>query len=97
MFPDNRIDIPIAMQNIVAYVVALLMSLYFIFYIYKVLDLSKMRFYAFQGSLIFIVLPFIFVSASICTYWRLGNVKETGSGNSFYICYCYVIFFSKII
>jgi len=61
LFPDNKIDIPITIQNIIAYIVALVMSLYFIFYIYKVLDLAKLRFYAFQGSLIFIVLPFIFL------------------------------------
>lgn len=61
LFPDSKIDIPITIQNIVAYIVALVMSLYFIFYIYKVLDLAKLRFYAFQGSLIFIVLPFIFL------------------------------------
>jgi signal transduction histidine kinase/DNA-binding NarL/FixJ family response regulator len=73
MFPDNQIDIPIAMQNIVAYVVALLMSLYFIFYIYKVLDLAKMRFYAFQGSLIFIVLPFIFLF--LLPYVHTGDLE----------------------
>jgi signal transduction histidine kinase/DNA-binding NarL/FixJ family response regulator len=61
LFPDPNIDIPIEVQNIVSYSTALLMSLYFIFYIYKVLDLEKLRFYAFQGSLIFIVLPFIFL------------------------------------
>ncbi|WP_293898711.1 ATP-binding protein [Sporocytophaga sp.] len=61
LFPDNKIDIPITIQNIIAYIVALVMSLYFIFYIYKVLNLEKLRFYAFQGSLIFIVLPFIFL------------------------------------
>ncbi len=61
LFPDNKIDVPIALQNIIAYIVALLMSLYFIFYIYKVLNLAKMRFFAFQGSIIFIVLPFIFL------------------------------------
>ncbi len=73
LFPDNRIDIPIAMQNIIAYIVALLMSLYFIFYIYKVLDLAKMRFYAFQGSLIFIVLPFIFLF--LLPYIRTGDLE----------------------
>jgi len=59
LFPDKNINIPIITQNIIAYAVPAAMSMYFPFYFYKAFDLTKLKFYAYGGSVLFILVPFI--------------------------------------
>lgn len=58
LFPDEQFLIPIIIQNIIAYLVGFVMSMYVIYYFYKVFDLSDLKFFATYGLLFFFVLAF---------------------------------------
>lgn len=58
LFPDPAIPIDIMMQNVIAYLIAFITSMYFVYYYYKAFDLKLLRFFATFGSLIFLFLPF---------------------------------------
>lgn len=59
LFPDERIPIPLQIQNILAYYGGITVSMFFVFYIYKTFNLKNLKFYAIQGSIWFFFLPFI--------------------------------------
>lgn len=59
LFPDERIPLPVILQNIIAYSSGFLMAAYIPYYFYKVYDLKKLRFLAYYGTLLFIIAPFI--------------------------------------
>jgi DNA-binding CsgD family transcriptional regulator len=58
LFPDANIPIPVKIQNVIAYLMAFITSMYFVYYYYKAFDLKLLRFFATFGSLIFLFLPF---------------------------------------
>ncbi len=53
--------IPTTIQTIVAYLVGFIMSMYVIYYFYKVFDLKHLKFFATYGLLLFLFLPFAFL------------------------------------
>lgn len=59
VFPDENIPINIILQNILAFVVSIAMAMYFPYYFYKAFKLTKLKFYAYWGSIVFILVPFI--------------------------------------
>lgn len=59
LFPDAKIPIPIGVQTIAAYFVGFLMSIYAVYYFYKVFELDGLKFYATYGALLFLLLPFL--------------------------------------
>lgn len=59
LFPDEKIPIPIMLQNIVAYFVGFAMSMYVVYYFYKVFDLKHLRFFATYGLFFFLFIPFL--------------------------------------
>ncbi|WP_304066890.1 response regulator transcription factor [Pedobacter glucosidilyticus] len=59
LFPDPKIDIPIVVQNIIAYGSGFIMASYFPYYFYKGFDLQRLRFHAIYGVLLFLILPYI--------------------------------------
>ncbi len=61
LFPDEQFIIPIIVQNIIAYLVGFIMSMYVIYYFYKVFELSDLKFFATYGLLFFLFLPFVFL------------------------------------
>jgi signal transduction histidine kinase/DNA-binding NarL/FixJ family response regulator len=73
LLPDPNIPINIMVQNIIAYLVAFAMAMYFPFYFYKVFKLEKLRFYAYGGSVIYLLVPF--VVAFIIPYVLTGNLE----------------------
>ncbi|WGQ09714.1 helix-turn-helix transcriptional regulator [Pedobacter gandavensis] len=58
LFPDPKIPLPIVTQNIIAYGAGFLMAAYFPFYFYKSFDLKLLRFQAFYGVHLFLLLPY---------------------------------------
>lgn len=58
-FPDNRIGIPVTLQNILAYGSGFIMASYFPYYLYKAFGLTSLRFHALYGIFIFLILPYI--------------------------------------
>lgn len=61
LFPDPRLQISFITQEILAFSVGIIMSLFLPFYVYKFLNLESLRFYAYYGSLFFLIIPFIFL------------------------------------
>ena len=58
-FPDPNIPLPIVLQIIIAYLVGFTMSMYVVYYFYKVFGLSHLRFFATYGLIWFLFLPFV--------------------------------------
>jgi len=73
LFPDSQFAIPIIVQNIIAYLVGFIMSMYVIYYFYKVFELSDLKFFATYGLLFFLFLPFVFLF--LLPYLLTGNVR----------------------
>ena len=61
LFPDTQWIIPLSVQTIMAYFVGFAMSMYVVYYFYKVFDLKHLRFFATYGLLFFLFLPFVFL------------------------------------
>ncbi|MFA6275792.1 MAG: helix-turn-helix transcriptional regulator [Pedobacter sp.] len=59
LFPDPKIGISITIQNILAYGSGFLMASYFPYFFYRGFNLSKLRFHAFYGVPLFLLLPYI--------------------------------------
>lgn len=59
LFPDPNINIPIIMQNILAYGSGFFAAAYFPYYFYKGFNLKKLRFHALYGVPLFLIAPFI--------------------------------------
>lgn len=59
LFPDPNINIPIHVQNSIAYGSGFLMASYFPYYFYKGFELKALRFHATYGALLFLLLPFL--------------------------------------
>ena len=60
LFVDERLPFPIMYQGSIAIFSSLLMSAYLPYYLYRTLNLKALRFFAYQGSIYFILLPYIF-------------------------------------
>lgn len=73
LFPDEKIPIPIVLQNILAFFVGFAMSMYVVYYFYKVFDLKHLKFFATYGLVLFLFIPFLafFVSPYLIT----GNLE----------------------
>lgn len=61
LFTDARWIIPLSVQTIIAYFVGFAMSMYVVYYFYKVFDLKHLKFFATYGLLFFLFLPFVFL------------------------------------
>jgi signal transduction histidine kinase/DNA-binding NarL/FixJ family response regulator len=61
LFPDQQWIIPLSIQTIIAYFVGFAMSMYVVYYFYKVFDLKHLKFFATYGLLFFLFLPFVFL------------------------------------
>nr|WP_181718652.1 helix-turn-helix transcriptional regulator [Pedobacter sp.]QJS06232.1 transcriptional regulator, LuxR family, hth domain [Pedobacter sp.] len=59
LFPDPEINLPIALQNILAYGTGFAVGCYFPFYFYKAYDLKFLAFHMRFGVLSFLVVPFL--------------------------------------
>jgi DNA-binding CsgD family transcriptional regulator len=58
LFPDPKINIPINIQEMVAYGTGFLMASYFPYYFYKGFDLKELRWHALFGVPLFLILPY---------------------------------------
>lgn len=61
LFIDTDLELSVISQGAIAMFSNLLLSVFLPYYIYKTLDLKKLRFFAFYGSLIFLFVPFVFL------------------------------------
>lgn len=73
LFPDEHIPIPITIQIILAYLVGFTMSMYVVYYFYKVFDLTHLKFFATYGLVLFLFLPFLLLF--VIPYTLTGNLE----------------------
>ena len=73
LLPDKNIPINIEVQNVIAFAVAFIMGMYFPFYFYKVFNLKKLKFYAYGGSILFLLVPFII--CFLVPYYLTDNLE----------------------
>jgi DNA-binding CsgD family transcriptional regulator len=59
LFPDNKIHIPIEVQEMIAYGTGFLMASYFPFYFYKAFELKALRWHTLFGVPLFLALPYL--------------------------------------
>jgi len=72
LFPDEKIPLPVTIQNVIAYLIAFSTSMYFVYYYYKAFDLKLLRFFATFGSIIFLFVPFLFLF--VLPYFITGDL-----------------------
>ncbi len=64
LLPDQNLPGSIFLQNIIAYATGFITPCYFPFYVYKAFGLKKMKFHAYKGVYMFLIIPyFVFVAA----------------------------------
>lgn len=73
LFPDKNIDIPIILQNIIAYSTGFAVGCYIPYYFYKAYGLQRLRFHALYGIYIFLIFPFILFF--VLEYSLNGNLE----------------------
>jgi signal transduction histidine kinase/DNA-binding NarL/FixJ family response regulator len=73
ILPDKDLPIQIDLQNIIAYFVGFMMSMYVVYYFYKVFNLQHLKFFATYGLLFFLFLPFVFLF--VVPYLLTGDLK----------------------
>lgn len=59
LFPNPDYPLSVTLQNIILFAAGFIMGMYFPYYFYKAFNLSRLKFYAYWGSVFFILLPFI--------------------------------------
>ncbi len=55
--PDPKIDIPVPLQKIIEFAATILVSVYLPYYFYKAFELTRLKFFASWGAVIFLLLP----------------------------------------
>lgn len=71
--PDENFFMPIALQNVTAYLIAFSTSMYFVYYFYRAFNLRLLRFFATFGSLVFLLAPFMFLF--VVPYYLTGDLE----------------------
>ncbi|SDT67207.1 regulatory protein, luxR family [Mucilaginibacter mallensis] len=74
LFPDPKIGIPISTQMMIAYGSGFLTASYFPFYFYKACDLPPLRWHAYFGVPLFLILPYLLFFVVI--YTINGNLNR---------------------
>jgi DNA-binding CsgD family transcriptional regulator len=59
LFPDPQFEMPLSVQNMIAYGSGFLMASFFPFYFYKAFDLHSLRWHALYGVPLFLMLPYL--------------------------------------
>ena len=74
LLPDPKLPGSNFIQNVIAYATGFITPCYFPYYVYKVFGLTKMKFHAYWGVRLFLILPYcIFV----LVFWFTGDLKDT--------------------
>jgi signal transduction histidine kinase/DNA-binding NarL/FixJ family response regulator len=76
LFPDPQFIIPLTLQTIIAYLVGFSMSMYVMYYFYKVFELKHLKFFVTYGILLFLLVPFVFLF--IVPYLLTGDSRLSG-------------------
>ena len=73
LFPDPKIHLDLALQEMIAYGSGFLMASYFPFYFYKAFDLKALRWHALYGVPLFLMAPYLIFF--VIVYAVNGNLE----------------------
>lgn len=74
LLPDPKLPGSFFLQEVIAYATGFITPCYFPYYVYKAFGLTKLKFHAYKGVYLFLILPYcIFVFV----FWLTGDLKET--------------------
>ncbi|MFI5452198.1 response regulator transcription factor [Pedobacter sp. UC225_61] len=73
LFPDPKIGVSIAVQNMLAYGSGFLMASYFPYFFYRGFHLYKLRFHALYGVPLFLLMPYVVFF--VVFYWVSRNLE----------------------
>lgn len=59
LFPDHRLPVPVTFQTILAYLTGFGMSMYGMYFFYRLFDLAELKYFATRGLLYFLLVPFL--------------------------------------
>lgn len=88
LYPDPKINLALNLQNILKYGSGFLTATYFPFYFYKTYNLKTLRFHAFYGAPLFLMLPYLIFFVFIYT---MNNNLEFAVNYGFIIPFFYGI------
>ncbi len=75
LLPDPTFSLSITLQNIIIFAAGFIMGMYFPYYFYKAFNLTKLKFYAYWGSIVFLLLPFIVFF--LIPYYITGDLESS--------------------
>lgn len=74
LLPDPKLPGSYFLQEAIAYATGFITPCYFPYYVYKAFGLVRMKFHAYKGVYLFLILPYcIFVFV----FWFTGDLKDT--------------------
>ncbi|TPN84531.1 hypothetical protein [Aquimarina algicola] len=73
IYPDEQYSLSLFSQNIIAYIVGIIVAVYFIYYIYKEFDLYPFKY--FNVRILFFVLILAFLTLFVIPYYFSGNLS----------------------
>ena len=71
LLPDPKLPGSNFLQNRIAYATGFITPCYFPYYVYKAFGLTKLKFHAYRGVYLFLILPCLFVMV----FWFTGDLK----------------------
>jgi len=74
LLPDPKLPGSYFLQNVIAYATGFITPCYFPYYVYKVFGLTKMKFHAYKGVYLFLILPYCIF---ILVFWFTEDLRET--------------------
>src|SRR6478735_4106782 len=92
LLPDPQFSLPIILQNCISYGTGFLMAAYFPYYFYKAFNLEGMKFHAYRGVYIYILIPYLLF---VGLYYSTSNLEYAAQwGMSIPIVYSLVLLYS---
>lgn len=73
LLPDPKLPGSFFLQESIAYATGFITPCYFPYYVYKAFGLSKLKFHAYVGVYIFLILPYILF---VFIFWRTDDLKH---------------------
>lgn len=73
LLPDSKLPGSFFLQEVIAYATGFITPCYFPYYVYKAFGLSKMKFHAYKGVYLFLIMPY---SVFVFVFWLTKDLKN---------------------
>lgn len=73
LLPDPNLPGSFFIQEVIAYATGFITPCYFPYYVYKAFGLTKLKFHAYKGVYLFLILPYC---AFVLVFWLTSDLKE---------------------